>query len=293
MSQGDILAEVRRHLASVQALAALGAELRLRRERLDGHPLVRERLREAVRAIHRDLPDGLPANEAEIALATIGFALRDAADLLADPARGPGWRHEDPALIQSIGQTSRRVVHEAEAAAAARPPLREALRRPGGAFLDVGTGAGWLAIEAARAWPTLRVVGIDVWEPSLALARANLAAEGLEARVELRRQDVAALGDRDAFALAWLPLMFLPEGLVEAALGRVRDALAPGGWLVVGRFPSPPQPLGRALAALRTVRSGGHPWTDAEVEALLGRAGYGSVEHVPTAQVWLTLARRR
>jgi hypothetical protein len=62
---------------------------------------------------------------------------------------------------------------------------------------------------------------------------------------------------------------------------------------VVGRFPSPPQPLGRALAALRTVRSGGHPWTDGEVEALLGRAGYGSVEHVPAAQVSLTLARRR
>ena len=56
---------------------------------------------------------------------------------------------------------------------------------------------------------------------------------------------------------------------------------------------SPPQPLGRALAALRTVRSGGHPWTDGEAEELLGRAGYGSVEHVPTAQVSLTLARRR
>ena len=90
MSQGDIEAEIRRHLASVQALAALGAELRLRQDGLDGHPLVRERLREAVRAIHPDLPDGFAAEQAATTLASIGFALRDAAGLLADPARGPG-----------------------------------------------------------------------------------------------------------------------------------------------------------------------------------------------------------
>jgi hypothetical protein len=136
------------------------------------------------------------------------------------------------------------------------------------------------------------VVGIDVWEPSLALARANVAAEGVEARVELRRQDVTALDDRGAFVLAWVPLMFLPEAAAHAAVGRVRDALAPGGWLVVGRFPSPPTPLGRALSALRTVRSGGHPWTDGKLEALLRDAGFAAVEHVPTAQVALTLARR-
>jgi SAM-dependent methyltransferase len=230
---------------------------------------------------------------AETTLASIGFTFREAANLLADPGREPGWRHEDPGLIQSIGRASRRVVHEIEAASATRPPLRAALRRPGGAFLDVGTGAGWLAIEAARAWPALRVVGIDLWEPSLAQARANFAAEGLEeGRVELRRQDVAALDDRDAFALAWLPLPFLPEPLVPVALARIRDALSPGGWLVAGRFPSPPHPLGRALAALRTVRSGGHPWTDAELKGLLRGAGFWSVEHVPTPHLEFTFARR-
>jgi hypothetical protein len=138
----------------------------------------------------------------------------------------------------------------------------------------------------------MRVVGIDVWEPSLALARANVAAEGVEGRVEVRRQDAAALDEQDAYALAWLPLMFLPQEMVDAALARIHTALAAGGWLVVGRFPSPPTSLGRALSALRTVRSGGHPWTDDDVEALLGRTGFGSVEHVPTAQVALTFARR-
>lgn len=298
MSQDSsaIAAEIARHLLSVQALAALGAELRLRQEGLDAHPLLRERLRAAVRAVHPDLPDGLAPDAAATTLASIRFALREATDLLAEPARAPGWRHEDPELIQSIGRASRRVVHEIEAAAAARPALREALRRPGGSFLDVGTGAGWLALAAARAWPALRVVGLDIWEPSLALARANLAAAGPEVagRIELRQADVAALADRDAFALAWLPLMFLPAALVPAALARLRDALAPGGWLVAGRFAAPPghPPLGEALVALRTVRSGGHPWTDGELEALLRDAGFGPAEHLPTAQVHLTLARR-
>jgi precorrin-6B methylase 2 len=52
------------------------------------------------------------------------------------------------------------------------------LRRPG-AFFDIGTGVGWLAIEAARFWPALRVVGIDPWEAVLTLARNNLAKSGI------------------------------------------------------------------------------------------------------------------
>jgi SAM-dependent methyltransferase len=292
LSQDTIAAEVRRHLMSIQAAAALGAALRLRQEGLEAHPALRQHLDGAVSAIHPDLPDGLTPEHAQTMLAGISFTLREAADLLADPARQPGWRHEDPMLIQSIGQTSRRVVHEVEAATATHPALQEALRQPGGAFLDVGTGAGWLAIEAARTWPALRVVGVDVWEPSLTLARANLAAAGLQDRVELRRQDVTAFHDKDAYVLAWLPLMFLPEEVARAAVKRLHGALVPGGWLVAGRIPSPPHPLGAALSALRTVRGGGHPWTDVDLEQLIRATGFHLVGHMPTAQVTLTFAQR-
>jgi methylase of polypeptide subunit release factors len=73
-----------------------------------------------------------------------------------------------------------------EALAAQRPWLSEALRRPG-AFLDIGTGGGWLAVEATRSWPAQRVVGLDPWEPALVLARRNLAQSGVADRVELHR----------------------------------------------------------------------------------------------------------
>jgi len=54
----------------------------------------------------------------------------------------------------------------------------------------------------ARKWPTLRVVGLDVWGPSLALARQNVAAAGLQDRVELREQSADELPDDRAFDLS-------------------------------------------------------------------------------------------
>ena len=79
-----------------------------------------------------------------------------------------------------------------------RPELGEMLQGPG-AFLDVGTGVGWLAIEAARSWPALQVVGVDPWAPALTLARQNLAQSGFAERVELRSQRVEQFEEATTF----------------------------------------------------------------------------------------------
>jgi tRNA A58 N-methylase Trm61 len=147
------------------------------------------------------------------------------------------------------------------------------LAAPGAALLDVGTGTGWLAIALARAFPSARVVGIDPFEPALELAAANVAAEGLGERVELRRLDVADLADVDAFDAVWLPLPFLPAEVLPVATKAAARALRPGGWALPGAFVGPPDPLSRLLVDLRTVRSGGRPWTAAEIWDLLGEAG--------------------
>ena len=68
-----------------------------------------------------------------------------------------------------------------------------------------------MALEAAELCPSLQVDGLDIWEPSLALARANVAASRHAARIEIRAQDVTQLDEHAAYTLAWLPAPFLPQ----------------------------------------------------------------------------------
>jgi SAM-dependent methyltransferase len=160
-------------------------------------------------------------------------------------------------------------------------------------FLDIGTGVGWLAIEAAKTWPGMRVVGLDIWEPSLQLAASNIAAEGLQERITLRHQNVTEIDDEAAFDLVWLPSPFLPREVVERALPRILRALAPGGFLVFGMFPSRPDPLNQALTDLLTIRSGGHPWRSGEVEERFRALGLRSIEYAGgEGMVSLVIGRR-
>jgi precorrin-6B methylase 2 len=277
MSPETLLSVSQRLNASVEALAALGAELRLRRDGTEVEARVRDRLREVVAGLQPGLLDSVSGEQEAACLAFIQAFFRQALDLLENPARAPGWTYEDPIVLQAMGQASRRVVHAIDELASQRPRLRATLERPG-VLLDIGTGAGWLAIEAARTWPALDVVGIDIWEPALALAQKNCADSGLSQRIALHRRDVRQLDERNAFSVVWLPGPFIPREIVESALERARDAICPGGWVVFGLYAPAPDPLGEALKNLRIVRSGGHPWSAAEVETRLAALGFEQVE---------------
>jgi hypothetical protein len=144
-----MMARIRELSVSVEALAALGAELRLRQDRLEGDPHLRTLLREAVRAVDPRWLERFDASEAAPASGFIQTVFRQAFDLLENPARPAGWSFEDPQVLQTQGQLSRLVVRGIVALASERPELAALLQQPG-VFLDVGTGVGWLAIEAAR-----------------------------------------------------------------------------------------------------------------------------------------------
>ncbi|HET9378902.1 MAG TPA: class I SAM-dependent methyltransferase [Chthoniobacterales bacterium] len=292
MSFESLMSELQALNLSVEALAAIGAELRLRREGLDGNPLVRSLLQDVVRKINPGLLEGLNPNQELAALALIRTSFRQAIDLLESPARPPGWSYEDPVILESQGQASRLIVRSIETVAAQRPDVGSTLLQPG-AFLDIGTGVGWLAIEAAHSWPALRVVGIDSWEPALSLARKNLAQSGVAERVELRLQRIEQLDDDAMFTLAWLPGPFIAAETMVVALERVYHALAPGGWLVFGLYAPPPSALGEALTNLRTVRGGGHPWTTSQVKDRLHVLGFERIETLsPTPAILFVLGQR-
>ena len=275
-----LMATAVRLAAGLEAFAALAAYARIESESLDADPEMCARLRDVACELlgDADLPPG------PVAAQVVGMVrsfLRQAVDLVDDPGRAGGWEHLDPALLQGIGRLSGAVVAAIAAAAASLDGLGARFASPDARFLDVGTGTGWIAIAVAHAFPAVQVVGIDVFDAPLALARTNVESEGLGARIELRVADIATMDDVDAFDAMWLPLPFLPHAVVPAALAVARRALRPGGWVLPGLFAGPDEPLAQRLVDLRTVRGGGYPWPAEELIEQIATAGFTDVSEIP------------
>jgi SAM-dependent methyltransferase len=104
---------------------------------------------------------------------------------------------------------------------------------PGTRLLDVGCGAGQLALIAARAGA--RVTGCDIATNWLEKARARASAEGLE--ISFEEGDVEALPYRDAqfdAVVSLIGAMFAPRpDLVAAELTRV---CRPGGMIAMANW---------------------------------------------------------
>lgn len=199
---------------------------------------------------------------------------------------GTAWHHTDEELIEVQGTFAR--VHTrilmSEGIVPTLPGLSERLARPGARALDVGAGACGNAIAFCDAWPTLHVTGLEPWPPSLALGRENVAAAGLDARIELRPDRVEDLGDADAFDFVWLPQMFLDETTLRSALARCRAALRPGGWLLTAWICDERAPgLRAALGRLRDVAFGGEARGPERLEALLSSLGFAEIRRMPFA----------
>ena len=104
---------------------------------------------------------------------------------------------------------------------------------PGTSMLDVGCGAGQIAIPAARAG--VRVTGIDIAANLIAKARERAAAEGLEARFD--EGDAEMLPYADAafdIVVSLIGAMFAPRpDMVAAELLRV---CRPGGRVAMANW---------------------------------------------------------
>jgi hypothetical protein len=94
----------------MEALAAIGAELRLRQSGAPADPHLQTLLREAIQTIEPGLLDDLTREQETVALASINAFFQYALDLIDDPGRPPYWSFTDPATLQSVWQMSRAVV---------------------------------------------------------------------------------------------------------------------------------------------------------------------------------------
>ena len=147
-------AELRRVAGTVQAFAAVGAALRLqhagRQAGRQADPAVQARLVAAVEAVLPGALNGLNPQQVSEALAYMTFQIGEATELFHNAGRPRGWVCQDPAVLQALGQASRQNIRTLMALAATRPSLAASLA---GRFLDVGTGVGAMALEAAEAMP--------------------------------------------------------------------------------------------------------------------------------------------
>ena len=268
MSFEQLMGTVQGMSTAMEALAAIGAELSLKTTGTATDPTIESALARVSAAAGVSDLDSIPAPQQEMALALIRMFFAQAADLLAEPGRAPGWTFTDPHLLDGYGRGSMMVPMRL----VAEPELANV-----SSFLDVGAGVGLLAVSAANVWPAASIVGIDVWEPSLERARANVGGAGLDERITLRDQDLTALDDVDAFDCAWIPTFFLPDDVLKTGLARVMRALRPGGWVVLGVFLPPPDPLAEATMELRTIRGGGSVLDLDRAAELLEDAGFVAV----------------
>ncbi|HEX6402388.1 MAG TPA: methyltransferase domain-containing protein, partial [Pseudonocardiaceae bacterium] len=150
-------------------------------------------------------------------------------------------------------------------------------------FLDVGTGVGRLAIAMCEQYPGLRVVGLDSFDTPLVLARRNVADAGLEHRIKLRPQPVQDLADESCYDLAWVPVLFLPADVAARGVHRVRAALRPGGWVVLGSVAAGGEGLQPAIQRLIGLLFGSGRLFADHVAEMLRAAAYERVQVLPAA----------
>ena len=134
-------------------------------------------------------------------------------------------------------------------------PLARALRHP--RIADVGTGSGCIALALAKELPDAEIHATDISQPALEIARANAACLNLENRVQFHHSDLLAgfepasidfvvsnppyvgesdIVERQVFEHEPRNAVFAGKTgteVIERLVPQARQALKPGGWLVI------------------------------------------------------------
>jgi precorrin-6B methylase 2 len=271
--------------ASTTALAAIGAAMNARLHGVEPNPKIKPYIIDVVSllGIGKQLEE-LTQLELRAQLGQIRVFAQTNSKLLNAYPQSIGWAHDETKILEAAGDASIGFpTLLKDKIAPALEGLDEHLSQPNASFIDIGVGVGALAIEMARIWPKLSITGIEPWPPSIAMARARVAAEGLNDRIQLREQSGENLTDSEAFDLAWLPSVFISEPALSSILRKICVALRPSGWLLFPMTKPGVDQLATALAQLRTAMFGGFIATPVEAEALLRRQGFVEISTFPSA----------
>jgi len=176
--------------------------------------------------------------------------------------------------------------------AADLPMILEIAKGARGPILELGVGAGRVAVELARRGH--RVTGVDDSKPMLAALERRLAAEtpAVRARVTALRQDLRRLKvPRGRFRLALLPFNtfchFETIAEQDRVLAGAARAVGRGGWLWLSVFRvDPTRPTG-VLRAEPSPLSGEAPGLPGSRTEVFFQQSFDRAAQVTEARFWL------
>jgi ubiquinone/menaquinone biosynthesis C-methylase UbiE len=210
--------------------------------------------------------------------------------MTSEPLRHETYTHgHAPATVRQHAQRTAE-----EAAAFLIPELR-----PGMRLLDVGCGPGSITRGLAERLAPGQVVGLDLSRETLAAARADAAARGLE-NLTYEAGSVYELPFPNAsFDVAYAHQVFQHLREPAAALGEMLRVLRPGGlvairevdWGTVAYWPPDPW-LDRFVEVHFTTwyRNGGEPRMGRRLRALFNAAGVRDLRLTPAVWCYTTPA---
>jgi hypothetical protein len=204
-----------------------------------------------------------------------------------------GWTHTDQAIIEAQGAMTRMWARRAVPKLRFLPGLAGRLATPGAALLDVGAGAAGLSIALCDAFPHLSAIALEPAPQPALIGERQIADEGLADRISLRRQRVENLEDAQAFDLAFLPQMFLPDAIMPETARRVFRALRPGGWLLVAVLARKGHDLPASVTRLKNLLWGGNLRDVDAVRPHLADVGFKPVIRAPGGGAFRMICARR
>lgn len=117
--------------------------------------------------------------------------------------------------------------------------------------MDMATGTGDLAIAMARRIKDVHILGIDLSEEMLAVARQKIESEGVSDRIEVKKGDAENLIFVDSETMDAATVAFGVRNFenLEKGLTEIYRTLRTGGKLIVLEFSIPRNPLVRWVYA--------------------------------------------
>ena len=213
-----------------------------------------------------------------------------------DGSSGSCCNAADPSYAEQLGYSATDVAGVpagADLGLGCGNPLAIASIKPGETVLDLGSGAGFDCLLAARQLNgTGRVIGVDMTPPMIAKARRNTARAGF-ANVEYRLGEIEHLPVADATVDLIISNCVINLSPEKAQVFREAfRVLKPGGRLaisdVVATKPVPPD-LRQKLEAIGACVAGAALVSD--VQAMLKEAGFARIDIQPREASRKTVAQ--